>query len=409
LLASLVLAKSGCSSDDASDDSAPVDENEAGAGSSGAAGSGEGGTPSVARICDPASNAAFVIDEPSPLISVGATVFANEGALTIERLVDGIYSKQGSDLGLPAEDAPVWTAIELEPGATRVLVMWTDPGYRDYDDPSGGAPRAYEILTSSDSTDGEDGTWESVIEVSDNPVNARAHSFDFEGMSWVKLSVSEASVDAMDAAVPVKLDELAVYDISDAGDGRPKDTWFFMGDSITKGAFSRGLGLGTQFEALIKEQLPEFDPIVIGGGIGSELASHGVLHLEQFLELNPDFHHVVIAYGTNDSWGAGKTPSGSRFDVNVETMVAAVLAEDRVAILPTIPYASKDHPDLLPFNETLDRITSDNSLPCGADFYAWFFTHQNELSADGVHPSQQGYRSMNVVSAEAALALYPEP
>lgn len=404
-LASLALASNGCTSDD----SARADGNEGGAGSSGASGTGDGGTPSVARNCDPENNAAFAIDEPSPLISADATVFANEGALTTERLVDGIYSKQGSELGLPAEDAPVWAAIELEPGATRVLVMWTDPGYRDYDDPSGGAPRDYEILTSSDSTDGEDGTWESVVEVADNPVNARAHSFDFEGMSWVKLSVSEASIDASDASVPVKLDELAVYDISSAGDGRPKDTWFFMGDSITKGAFSRGLGLGTQFEALIKEQRPDFDPIVIGGGIGGELAAHGVAHLELFLGLNPDFHHVVIAYGTNDSWGAGKTPSGSRFDVNTETMVAAVLAEDRVAILPTIPYASKDHPDLLPFNETLDRVTSDNSLPCGADFYAWFFTNQNELSTDGVHPSPQGYRSMNVVSAEAALRLYPEP
>jgi acyl-CoA thioesterase-1 len=410
VVASIGFSSLRCTSDDATDDDS---ESEAGRGAGGAGGAGEdggaqGGTPNVARACDPANDDAGAIDEPSPLISVGATTFTNAGATSPQRLADGSYDKQGTTLGLPEDDAPVWAALQLEPGAARVLVMWTDPGYKDYDDPSGGAPRAYEILVSADSTDGEDGTWESVVEVTENPVNARAHSFDFDGMSWVKLSVTEASLDAMDAAVPVKLDELAVYDISAASDGRPKDTWFFMGDSITKGAFSRSAG-GTSFEKQITAERPDFDPIVIGGGIGGELSADGVAHLEDFLALNPDFHHVVIAYGTNDSWGSGKTPSGTRFDVNMETIVAGVLAEDRVAILPTIPYASQAHPDLVPFNETLDRITSDNDLPCGADFYAWFFTHQDELSTDGVHPSSQGYRSMNTLTAAAALGFYPEP
>ncbi len=399
-----------CTTDDGSegDDAAGEAGRGGGTGEGGSGGGAEGGTPNVARTCDPVNDAAGAVDEPSPLISAGATTFTSAGATAPQRLADGSYDKQGTTLGLPEEDAPVWAALELEPGATRVLAMWTDPGYKDYDDPSGGAPRAYEILVSADSTDGEDGTWESVVEVTENPVNARAHSFDFEGMSWVKLSVTEASLDAMGMAVPVKLDELAVYDISAAGDERPKDTWFFMGDSITKGAFSRSAG-GTPFEKQISAARPDFAPIVIGGGIGGELSSDGVAHLEDFLALNPDFHHVVIAYGTNDSWGSGKTPSGTRFDANIETIVADVLDEDRVAILPTIPYASQAHPDLVPFNETLDRITSESSLPCGADFYAWFFTHPEELSTDGVHPSAQGYRSMNTLTAEAALRFYPEP
>lgn len=411
-IATLAGAHLRCGSSDDSNDDVP---DETGSGGTpggeqaGAGGQTQGGTPSVARVCDPTNNESGAVDEPSPLVSLGATAFANAGALTPERLTDGAYSHTGTTLGLPAEDAPVWAAIELEPGPARVLLMWTDPGYKDYDDPSGGAPRAYEILVSADSTDGEDGTWESVVEVTDNPVNARAHSFDFEDMSWVKLSVTEASLDAMDAPVPVKLDELAVYDVTAAGEERPKDTWFFMGDSITKGAFSRNVGASSTFEALIQSERPDFDPIVIGGGIGGELASDGVAHLEQFLALNPDFHHVVIAYGTNDSWGAGKTPSGSGFDVNMETIVAGVLDEGRIAMLPTIPYASQAHPDLVPFNETLDRITSENALPCGADFYDWFFNHPEELSTDGVHPSTLGYRSMNAVTAAAALAFYPTP
>ena len=403
-------ANLGCS-DDEQDAGMPGDgeAGSPGAGGTGTAGEGggaEGGTPS--RTCDEANVEAGAIDEPSPLLSVGAPTFTSDGATGPERLTDGSYDKQGTTLGLPEEDAPVWAAIELEPGPERVLVMWTDPGYMNYDDPSGGAPRAYEILVSADSTDGEDGTWESVVDVSENPVNARAHSFDFTDMSWVKLSVTEASLNATGAAVPVKLDELAVYDISAAGDERPKDTWFFMGDSITKGAFSRSAG-GSPFEKQITAQRPDFTPIVIGGGIGGELSSDGVAHLEDFLALNPDFHHVVIAYGTNDSWGSGKTPSGTRFDVNTEALVAGVLEEGRVAILPTIPFASTAHPDLVPFNETLDRITSDNSLPCGADFYAWFYTHQDELSSDGVHPTQQGYRSMVTLTVETSLGFYPAP
>ena len=96
------------------------------------------------------------------------------------------------------------------------------------------------------------GTWEMVAEVTDNSVRTRGHSFSFSGKSWLKMVVTAAKTGENE----VKIDELAVYDISASGNARPQDTWLFFGDSITKGAFNRDLGTGNNFDERITARFP---------------------------------------------------------------------------------------------------------------------------------------------------------
>jgi lysophospholipase L1-like esterase len=202
----------------------------------------------------------------------------------------------------------------------------------------------------------------------------------------------------------VTIDEIAVHDVSSAGDERPSDTWFFMGDSITQGGLQREFG-ASSVDRKVNQALPDFYPVVINGGIGGELTSQGNGHLAAWLEANPDFEHVGILYGTNDSWG-NKTPEATGFRAELEVLVQRLLDADRVPFVGTIPFASTAHDTLPEWNAVIESVVADNGLPCGPDFYGWFRDHPEELSSDGVHPNTAGYRSMNLVWAETMLAFY---
>jgi len=350
--------------------------------------------------CDPAGRTLGDITAPSPLVSVGAHVTASAGVEGPERAVDGLYHQNGpARLGMPTKDEPAWIAIELDGEYSRLLLSWDDPGFGNYDNIAE-APLDYMLETSANSTDGEGGDWTNVASVTKNPVRARAHAFDFRDQHWVRLTVT-AGHDK-----DVGIDEISLFDLSEADHERPADTWFFVGDSITAGAFQRTYGLGN-FDARIHKALPDYTPAMINGGIGGELATGGRGRLDQLLELNPDFTFIGIGYGTNDSWGNQHVEQTS-FESAMTDIVDRVLAAGRIPVLARIPYATMAHETLPEFNAVIDRLTRERGLPCGPDLYAHFKKAQEEeLNTDGVHPNSSGYSQMNGVWAEAALPLYP--
>jgi acyl-CoA thioesterase-1 len=350
---------------------------------------------------DTSEEAFGTIDTPNPLISVDKTVVSGPGVTNADSLVDGRYhSGSGASFGLPDGDA-AWVAIEVGAGPSRLLAIWADTGWNDYDDVSGGAPLAYAIKTSPNSTDGEDGDWEEVVSIDDNPVRTRGHSFSFEDMAWVRFEVSAAQADASG----VEVDELALYDISASGDERPEDTWFFMGDSITKMAFERASNL-QPFDVQVSELVNGYTPAMISGGIGGTFSYDGEGHIEEWLELNPDFQHIGIAYGTNDAWGDANV-DGAGFEGYLREVVEAVLDDGRVPHLARIPYAdSGEHNTLPDFNAVIDGLVLEYELPAGPDLYTWFEEKPEELGGDGVHPSPTGLVSVNRLWAEAAAQLY---
>jgi len=355
--------------------------------------------PPPAPVCDPGARTVGGITVPSPVVSLGARVATSDGVTNPERAVDGAYHmNDGAIFGQPTSAAPEWLAIELTSGPSSLLLTWADAGFTNYDEPAQ-SPRDYVIETSPDSTDGSDGTWSAVVTVVDNPVRTRAHRFDFTDQRWVRLTVTSAF------DLPVEIDEVALFDASAAGAGPVEDSWYFLGDSITAGAFQKSAGAGN-FENRIHQALPEFTPAAIGGGIGGELAGDGLVRLDQVLELNQDIAYVGIGYGTNDSWG-GWHVEDTHYEADMTELVGRVLEAGRVPVLARIPYASEEHATLSEFNAVVDRLTEENGLPCGPDLYAYFKENPDELNADGVHPTGYGYQNMNGEWAESALELYP--
>ncbi len=388
------------------------------------AGSGSGGTPVgagtggagggsqtaaggrgvyAAPSCQPTPRAGTQIATPNPIVSVGRPVKASAGVTNPEKIVDGLYDHSGMSVAVAM--LPAWIAIELAAGPERLLLTWADVGWTDYNTPaSGGSPADYTVATSGDSTNGVDGTWETVATVAGNPVREREHRFPFAGKNWVKIAFSAAVNTAANATVSI--DEIALYDVSAAGTDLPADSWFFMGDSITVNAFRRQFGPSTSFSGLVAAARPAFSPAMLDGGIGGELSAMGVGHLADWLALNPDIRNVGLLYGTNDSWGDKQGAAVTTFEANMNTMVDMVLASGRVPILARIPYSTQAPTTLPMFNGVIDRISTANGLPCGPDLYAWFRDHPEEISADGVHPNDVGYRSMNRLWANAMLGRY---
>ncbi len=376
-------------------------------GSGGLMGSGgsTAGGGATAAACDSTRSTLGKVDVAASLISVGKSVTASAGVTNAAKVTDGFYSHAGAFLPAPTVQSPAWLAIDLGAGPERLLLSWADNGWNDYNTPIPGAsPSAYRIETSADSTDGADGTWQMVVDVPVNKVRERAHTFAFGGKRWVRMVVTAGA-----NALGVSIDELAVHDVSASAAALPADTWFFMGDSITAGAFRRQLGAGTGFDELIHAQRPTFAPTILNGGIGGELSTMGLAHVADWLDANPDIQHFAILYGTNDSWGV-QTPSSAnlvKFTSNMTSIVDMLIAAGRVPILARIPFATMFHDNLAPFNAAIDEISTSHGLPCGPDLYSWFRDHPEELSSDGVHPSDIGYRSLNRLWAMAMLGRYP--
>src|SRR5262249_6876007 len=147
---------------------------------------------------------------------------------------------------------------------------WDDGGTYNYQDMPGvtvyGLPASYHIDVSSDSTNGDDGTWTTAVTVGDttanvNQVRTRAHAVDFAGKTWVKMVITAAP--ANESGNGVQIAEIDVHDISAAGTALPDDTWFFMGDSITAFAYDRSAVHQPSFANSVNMASPNFYPAMI--------------------------------------------------------------------------------------------------------------------------------------------------
>ena len=372
--------------------------------------SGVAGAAGAAPYVDPrdCSGDHARITVPNPILSAGLSITASAGVENPEALIDGEYhASPRASLGVVSASSPAWVAIDVGTGPERLLLAWTDPGSSNYGTTSAGAPGAYTIETSADSTDGEDGTWDTVVTVEQNPVKARTHTFDFTGQRWVRMTVTAPGADR-DASDDVEIDEIALYDVSASGDERPQDTWVFMGDSIVDGAFDDPTS-SSSFATLVHESHAAYTPMMINAGIGGDHAYDGVEDIDDWLAFHADVTYFAIQYGTNDSWGNQRLGSTS-FENDMRTIVESVLDAGRIPVLARIPYSNDgDHETVPDFNAVIDALTEEYDLPCGPDLYGHFLANPRELGADGVHPRAAGYRSMNALWAEAMTGLYVDP
>jgi acyl-CoA thioesterase-1 len=365
------------------------------------------------------TGATVLITHPNPIISRSAQVFSMPaGAATT--IHDGNYHNGG--FTVPAASLPAWVAFKLDAGPTRILVSWDDGGTYNYQDPTTslvyGLPASYRLEVSADSTIGSDGTWTARVTVGDtaanvNQVRTRAHSIDFAGMTWIKMTITAAA--ANESPNGVQIAEIDIHDTSATAPGLPDDTWFFMGDSITAFAYDRAAAHQPSFARAVNTATPSFYPAMINGGIGGELARNGLARLQRALDLNPDYRFFALSYGTNDAAG-GQVPPAT-FRTNMQDMIDMVKGAGRIPVIPHIPSAGDGgHPMIPAYNAVIDDLVQTNQLIAAPDLYAHFMQHPEEFTCppcggsrttDNLHPNDTGLAAMNTLWAQAMRSIYP--
>lgn len=304
---------------------------------------------------------------PNPRVSRGKPLFASTGAA-----------------------APAWVAIQVGVGPSHVLVCWRAPG-ADYAD-AARAPAAYRIESSADSTNGADGSWRLEVNVAGNAVRSRAHRFEFDGQSWVRLTLTGAADRGVSGLA---------LDVHDASDGTD-DTWFFFGDGITA-AFDHDTSPSPSFAENVHAEYPGYFPALIDGGVRGELTAHALARLDSLLALNPDFRHFAIACGANDA-RAGVDVAHLR--ASLQAMIDKLRAAGRIPVLARVPHSPAGNRETLSeYNRVIDELTRDSGLLPGPDLDAWFHAHAEQWTAEGA-PNSAGRVAIHRLWADAMDALY---
>lgn len=337
-----------------------------------------------------------------PLISQGKQVSCaanNQGPGGPPAIVNGHYGNWSFwRTGLSA--LPSWCAIHIGAGPKRVLLTWNSDYYMfDYINDISMSPQDYTISVSANSTNGMDGSWQTVVSVVGNHATTREHLLTFAGQSWVKMTVTKGQSQASQPYLTI--DQIDVYDASSSAS--LNDTYFFSGDALTTTAYNRFDANRPSFTDDVHAAFPKHYPVMLDGGQGDLDSNGAVRDIDSWLALNPDMHYWILSWGTSD---ALEQQSPVRFQANLQTLISKIKQAGHVPILAHIPYiagkgAAIDQ-EIQALNAVIDHLTASNGLIAGPDFYHLFLEHaKTYLLSDGVTPTPAGAIAMNQAWFEA--------
>ncbi len=284
---------------------------------------------------------------------------------------------------------PSWCAIHVGAGPTRLLMTWESDYSFDYISDHGQGPQDYTISVSSDSTNGADGTWQTLVTVTGNHTRVREHLLSFAQQSWVKMTITRGQTQASQPYV--FLDQIDLYDVSQS----LNDTFFFSGDSITGIAYNRSDANQPSYAELVHAASPQRFPAMLDGGLGGWNTDGAVQDIDSWLALNPDIHYWLLGWGTNDAFDQ---VAPAHFQANLQVLVEKIKQAGHVPLIAHIPYLARPGFDqeVQALNKVIDQVTAANGLTPGPDFYSLFLAHQKAyLLTDGTHPTPEGAKAMN--------------
>lgn len=339
------------------------------------------------------SASSFAAVTPNPRVSLGKPLQASPSS-NAALLNDGRFGGAWNYV------AGSWAAMQVGAGPTKVLVTWNESSGNWSDKiPSSGAcqsgvtyPTSYRILTSANSTDGANGTWDTLVRVTGNLVGSRTHRLDFAGKSWVKMLIVAGSG---------RMDELEVFDASRGAD----DAWFFMGTSITMMTYKSNIP-DSNFSDMIHARVPANTPSIVRGGTGCINSTQVLASIRDYLDQMGDCRYLAIEMATNDAWGGGDWNYGT-YIRNMQAIIDSAKGRGLVPIVarPMATDSARAGWQVNPiYVAGIDSLVRVNSLIPGPDLNGWFRGHPEQLSSDGVHPAVSGAQSLIRLWADAMRA-----
>ena len=189
----------------------------------------------------------------------------------------------------------------------------------------------------------------------------------------------------------------------------------FQGDSITDtgrtGAADPSLSLGEGYPAKIAAKLAERGIKVINRGISGNRTWDLINRWDKdCIDIKPDYFSLLI--GVNDTWrryDSGMVTTAEEYEANMRQLLDRVVNETNAKIillniflLDVTPDKAQMRPDLVEKQEVISRLIKEYDVTF-VDIQALFDkmvaegTPMEELSADGVHPTDFGHE---VIAAE---------
>ena len=174
--------------------------------------------------------------------------------------------------------------------------------------------------------------------------------------------------------------------------------WVALGDSLTYG-WMVNKGYLDFLSDMIIQKYPEAKPNIHNRGIPGDTADGGLRRLkEHVLSIHPDV--VSVQFGLNDLF-VGYTVE--QFAVNIQKIIARIKTQCCCEILLMTSVAISDpleNAQARAFYNAIINISQHESLPCARVHEYWeraiaLGRRWEELvQADGVHPTEEGYRLM---------------
>ncbi len=348
-------------------------------------------TTSSYLLYDDINSNVFAEIDANPVISTGCPAYSQTGMTSYanDEHYFSFWNSSGADyLAYDLSGVP-------ENQRKKVIAVWYNAtGQFDYTVANGGSnglPSDYTIeVNSADGGDYPQDNWEVVETVTGNTLHSRQHVVDMTGYNWIRMNIS--GNDGKDGGnTSVNMD---IHNISDG----ISDSWIFYGDSITACGMMNCYGTG--FAELVNQIDNRYFPIQENGGIGGITSTQGAENIDRWLEVFPG-KYVSVAYGTNDAWG---NPSNTeKYYSNTAYMVEKIIEAGKIPVVPKIPYATESAVgDNVPaYNAMIEKIYENYpEVVKGPDFETFFRENPDLLSADGVHPSDNGYAAMRELWAD---------
>jgi lysophospholipase L1-like esterase len=330
---------------------------------------------------------------PNPILSRGKTVYTSKGNVTT--LTDNKYGSASFTISNNS-----WLAINIGAGPTQVFFNWNSnlQAWSNVMSPTkcpnnNPMPVDYTLQTSSNSTNGTDGTWTTAATITGNLVEARGHLIPFTGASWVKMNITNGGG---------SLDEIEVFNASKGA----QDVWFFPGTSISQMTY-KSYSIAQDFADLITQAHPGFNPAMIRGGIGCITTTDMVNNLPKYLSMARNLHFWAIEQGTNDAWGGSSNTA--TFTKNMQTIIDSCKME---GIQPIIARLLATNPAKagwqvnIAFETAIDNLTTQNKLIPGPDLYTYFLANTSQHIDDGIHPDAAGAAAIEKLWAQKMDSLY---